>query len=76
MIDASNVFQVFASFLSKLGIFICLPIGIGLFIFATKKQFETENAKRKVMDFVKMALLLFAALQLPTILVWMLFKGR
>ncbi|OGC49844.1 hypothetical protein A2716_00580 [candidate division WWE3 bacterium RIFCSPHIGHO2_01_FULL_40_23] len=69
MVDASNVFQTFAVFFSKLGFFIFLPLSVAVFIFANARRFESENTKRRLMNFVKLALLIFGGLQLPSILV-------
>ena len=68
MVDASHAFQNIASALSKLGI-IFIPIGIGLWWFAHSREFASDNTKRKIMDYCKLAFMLFAAAQLPTILV-------
>ncbi|MBI4091451.1 hypothetical protein HY419_01720 [candidate division WWE3 bacterium] len=69
MVDASGIFGLFASFLSKLGFFLFLPLGIGLYFFASAGRFDSDNSKRKIADLYKLALMIFAGLQLPVILV-------
>lgn len=70
--SGENVFGAFAGALSKLGFLIFLPITLVLIWYGTKHQFETDNAKSKIMGFAKLFFLIFAGLQLPRILVWTL----
>ncbi len=71
----SNVFQLFAAFFSKLGFFVALPIGLLILWYGLHHQFESGNSKTRVLLAAKLALLVFAGLQLPSILVWVLSRG-
>ncbi len=73
-VSAENVFGTLAGALSKLGFFMILPVAIVVMWYATQHQFETDNAKHKMMSFAKLAWLLFFGLQLPTLLLKVLSR--
>jgi hypothetical protein len=72
-VDASSAFQVLASAISKFG-FLFLLGGIGLYVFAVKKEWDSEHDKQKVLTYAKLSGLFFLACQLPQVLVSMIFK--
>ena len=72
MADATNVFGILASFLSKLGFFLALQLGVAVYAFANFYHFESDNSKYKIASWGKLLLMLFAGLQLPSVLILLL----
>jgi len=68
MVEASSVFGIISGFLSKLGWFVALPIGLVALWYMLSRQFPSDNARSKVMTIVKLAFMAFLGLQLPLIL--------
>lgn len=73
MVDASNIFQVFAGAISTFG-FLFLVGAIGLYVFAVKREWGSEHDKQKVLTYAKLSGLVFLACQLPQVLVSLLPK--
>jgi len=68
MVEASSVFGIIAGFLSKLGWFVALPVGVVALWYMLSRQFPSDNAKNKVVTIVKLAFMAFLGLQFPLIL--------